>query len=135
MIEHQIPSQITVDHFLVWAERNDWETFDTQVDQICNTSHWLEWTQQGLLDSRIDIRDLAVSILEKTSVALTEDQRGSLVLIMENDQNQHLRRKAAIALFVKGINSEEVTEVLKDAYANDSELRDQAGRLLGLGNG
>ncbi len=120
----------TVNHFLSLAGEENWSAFDEKVIEVSNRPEMIGWLPSGFKDERINVRDLAISISEKTSQKLDEKINQKLVELLISDPNTHLRRKAAIALFVKGNRSPQIKLALEDAMTNDDELRDQVSALL-----
>lgn len=120
----------TVNHFLSLAGEENWVAFDAEVIDVSNLPEMIGWLPSGFKDERIDVRDLAISISEKTTQKLDEKTNRKLEELLISDPNIHLRRKAAIALFVKGNRSPQIKLTLENAMANDDELRDQVSRLL-----
>lgn len=123
-------SSVNTQWFLERAAENNWTAFDNQVTVISNNQDWITWTSVGMTSNLLDERDLAISLLEKTKLPFDEDKKLGLRRILLADENQHLRRKSAIALFVHGIKGEEVLNLLQDAQQNDDELKEQVAMLL-----
>jgi len=128
-----IESPVNTRWFLKKAEEKDWTAFDNQVSQICNSQDWINWTNVGITSEMLDERDLAISLLEKTKLPFDEGKEIGLRRVLREDENKHLRRKSAIALFVHGIKDGEVLDLLYDAQNNDDELKEQVAMLLGIG--
>jgi len=107
------------------AVKNLWSECDAMVLKVCDDPAYIYWaTIDGFVDERLDARDLAISIFEQTKQAeLGEKQREGLKQILAGDENLHLRRKAAFALFKYGDHSREVIERIKDAVANASNTK------------
>lgn len=122
----------SVQFFLDLAQANNWADYDAKVLDICNDSAHIDWaTETGLTDSRINARDLAISIFEQTSQPkLTETQAKNIANVLKDDENLHLRRKAAFVLFKHGDRTPAVIDRIKDAAENDPELKDAAKNLL-----
>jgi hypothetical protein len=118
--------------FLAWARKDEWAEFDARVLEVCNHPDLIRWTTSGLVDEDLNLRDLALSVLEHTVVEHTEEQTALVTKLLTEDENMHLRRKAAITLFRHNIQTAEVMNRLNEAYQNDPELREQVGNLLGI---
>jgi len=73
---------------------------------------------------------LATSILEKTKIEFNDEAKRMLEKAMKEDENLHLRRKAAIALFRHGDRDGSVVSSLNEAKVNDPELGNEVTRLL-----
>jgi len=123
-------SSVDTNWFLKKAAENDWTAFDNRVTEVSNIQAWVDWTNIGITSKMLDERDLAISLLEKTKLPFNESNELGLRGVLQTDENQHLRRKSAIALFIHGINDEEVLNLLQDAHQNDDELREQVAMLL-----
>lgn len=121
----------TLSAFLDHAVKSEWAICDTLVLDVCDDPEHLEWTLSGLDHPEIDGRDLAISILEQThQEKLTKPQMVGLQKILSGDENKHLRRKAAFALFKYGDRSNEVIERIKEAVEKDEELKEIALNYL-----
>ena len=122
----------TLLRFLELAAKNHWPECDAIVSEVSDDPVHLAWaTSKGLADERLDARDLAISIFEQTKQPkLNEFQIDGLKKILVSDENLHLRRKAAFALFKYGDRSQGVIERIKDAVSNDKELKDIANNFL-----
>jgi hypothetical protein len=118
--------------FLDLSKQGKWNEFDHLVLENSENIAYLEWTIEGIADQNVDVRDLAISLLEQTTSPLFEKRVELLNTIRDSDSNVHLRRKAAIALFKHGERNQETILLLHDAYTNDSELKDQVAGLLGF---
>lgn len=129
----QLNPKVDVSGFLDLANQGNWAEFDRLVILFSEDHDYLEWTQFGLKHQEVDARDLAISLLEHTSSPIFNDRTQVLNEIMNSDENLHLRRKAAIALFKHGGKDSKILTVLQDAYENDPELKDQAKGLLSVG--
>lgn len=123
-------SPVDTSWFLQKSAENDWTAFDSRVTDVSNTPEWINWTDVGIKSETLDERDLAISLLEKTRFPFSQNNELGLRRVMQTDENQHLRRKSAIALFVHGIKDGEVLSMLQDAQQNDDELREQVALLL-----
>ena len=123
---------LTLSKFLDLAVKNLWSECDAMVLKVCDDPAYIYWaTIDGFVDERLDARDLAISIFEQTKQAeWGEKQREGLKQILAGDENLHLRRKAAFALFKYGDHSREVIERIKDAVANDEGLKGTADKFL-----
>ena len=101
--------------------------------KISDNFDYLTWTEEGIIDDNSNFRDLALTILENTRLQLSEKGIKVLETSRDNkDEDPHLRRKAALALFKHGDRSVGTIDRLLDAYQNDQELRNRASVLLGL---
>ena len=81
------------------GDANEWILFDTKMLGVCDNLAYVDWaTTSGLADTRLNARDLAVSIFENTTIQpiLTEKQEKDLYHILDEDENLHLRRKARL---------------------------------------
>ncbi|MFA6602224.1 MAG: hypothetical protein WCT01_00320 [Candidatus Shapirobacteria bacterium] len=125
-----IDSPIDTQWFIQKATENDWTAIDDRVTEISNNPAWINWTSEGLISEVLYERDIAISLLEKTKLPFDESKEFGLRRVLQTDENQHLRRKSAIAFFVHGIKDEEILSLLHDAQHNDDELREQVVMLL-----
>jgi hypothetical protein len=119
-----IESSVDTQWFIKKAAENDWVAFDNRVTEVSSIQAWVDWTQVGITSKILDERDLAISLLEKTKLPFNETKEAGLRKVLQNDENIHLRRKSAIALFVHGIKDDEILDLLQDARQNDDELKE-----------
>lgn len=121
----------SIERFVKLGAENKWNEFDKLIFEIKDQKEWLDWVEKGnwKTDPRTDVKDLAISILEKTE-DISEINKKDLENI-ENDgtENLHLRRKSAIALFRHGDRRLFVIDRLKDALS-DEWLKDEASEYL-----
>lgn len=118
--------------FAQLAREGNWSEFDRRVLDVSNDTSYTNWALSGLGETDESLRDLATSILEHTGQEISGSQLQALATVRDADQSLHLRRKAAIALYVKGDTSHETISSLHDAFLHDSELREQVGKLLNI---
>jgi len=124
-----IKRRVDTNWFIETAARNDWPAFDSRILEVCNLKAWVKWTEVGVVSKILDERDLAVSILEKTRMNLDGNKTKKLIRLMAEDENLHLRRKAAIALWRHGNRCGNVVSRLNEALSDD-ELREEVRGLL-----
>ncbi len=125
--------QASINDIVELGDAEDWISFDIRVLNICDQPSYVDWaTKEGLADSRLNARDLAISIFENTTIQpiLTEVQEKGLHQIFTKDNNLHLRRKSAFALFKYGNRTATVIDQIKEAAEKDDELRYTAKKLL-----
>lgn len=123
---------LSIDYFDFLAEEGNWQEFDLRAIEISNDFSFLRWTEQGLKDQNPNRRDLAVSILINTVSVQYYERFEDLVKMRDEDENIHLRRRAAIALRAHGDFSVGTMDTLLDAYFNDPELKDDVAVLIGM---
>jgi hypothetical protein len=105
------------------AREEDWEFIDYMIPQISGEMEYVRWaSSDGIRDSNAHIRDLAVSIIEKSNIPedeFTATMKGKLYALMRSDDNRYVRFRAAFALVNHGvIEDNEVTEKLNEALMN-----------------
>ncbi len=125
--------QASINDIVELGDANDWISFDIRILDVCDQPDYLDWaTKEGLADPRLNARDLAISIFENTNIQpiLTENQEKCLHHVLTEDENLHLRRKSAFALFKYGNRTATVIDQIKEAAEKDDELRYTAQKLL-----
>ena len=83
------------------AEREDWHYVDKAIPQIINDERYQKWAcDQGIKDEDKNIRDLAVSIIEKAEMPeqVFSQIRAELNRLMSEDEHIYVRFRAAFAL-------------------------------------
>jgi hypothetical protein len=111
-----------LDSLIGAARREQWETVDEAIPGLCNNGHVVDWaSQEGLKDGDGNIRDLAVSLLEKTRV-LTGEMKERLFKRMKEDDNPYVRYRSAFAIAAHdtGYHRQEVIETLKQAQQDEN---------------
>jgi len=113
------------------AKEKNWDFVDSKIPKISNSPKFVEWAEnKGLNHKNENIRDLAVSLLEKTST-LDEKTQEKLYALMSKDSNPYVRFRSAFALtrheYTK--HSQEIIDVLKQA-TQDPDIREIAEGYL-----
>lgn len=100
------------------ATREDWELVDGYIPEVCEDDNCLNWALgTGINHQNEHIRDLAVSILEKTK-KLPSFSKPRLYLAMRKDSNPYVQYHAAFALaahYPLDKLDEDVRRTLKEA--------------------
>ncbi len=114
---------IEIEELVDAAKREDWDTIDDVIPKVCNTQSYIQWAYEtGVEDKDGNVRDLAVSILEKAQIpsAHFRDIGKTLYGLMNSDDNPYVRFRAAFALAAHdmGDHGERVIEVLREAKKN-----------------
>ncbi len=87
-----------LDSMIRAAKKEDWRVVDKLIPTVCNDPAYVEWAfVKGIADSDGNIRDLAVSILEKTK-KLTLAMKKRLYELMKTDTNTFVKYRSAFAL-------------------------------------
>jgi HEAT repeat protein len=106
------------------ARREDWDYVDKRIPQVCNDRSYIEWARRnGINDPDGNVRDLAVSILEKADIP-ADEFRGmaeELHKLMVSDNNPYVRFRSAFALanHDPGNYRKEVVGVLEEAEKDE----------------
>jgi|SRR5579872_1278900 len=112
-------SKYSVDALKQAAEQGDWVLIDSVIPQIVSNQEFLNWSlREGLQDINSDIRDLAVSILEKSNIQLDGQTVERLKKIMFEDENIHVRNRASFTLFSHNVRTEQVIKALHLALSD-----------------
>lgn len=133
-MNEQLQLQSSIEEFFQLAVTGKWEEFDQRVLRVCDNEIYINWAKtEGFRDEREEVRDLAISIFQRTgSCKLDAQIKSGLDKILMNDPSFHLRRKAALALFRLGSREENVIDCLREAELNDEDplVRKEAGQYL-----
>ena len=102
------------------AKEENWDYVDSVIPEICNRKESLEWAYNtGIRDEDDNVRDLAVSILEKASIDSSgfDRMRDKIAELMESDPNPYVRYRSAFTLAAHGPGKyrDNVLKVLKEA--------------------
>ena len=110
----------------------DWEKIDAEIPKVCNQPDYLSWAYEtGIKDDNGDVRDLAVSLLEKShlSPAKFKPMKAEILRRMKTDPNPFVRYRSAFALVAHKVSSPEIIGVLKEAQ-KDPNTADIAKEYL-----
>ncbi len=116
------------------AKQEDWEAVDREIPILCKDPSVVEWAyNEGINDSDGNVRDLAVSILEKARISRKEfgGMREKVYGLMTSDGNKYVRFRAAFTLAAHGVGSHEaeVKQVLHEAESDDATSEIARGYL------
>ena len=112
------------------AKEEKFEFIGKEIPQICNVPAYLTWAfDKGVRDSDDNVRNLAVSILEKTR-HLNRLTIGHLQGLMSNDKYNPVRYRSAFALAAHDQMDSGIRIVLGEAK-KDSQVGEIAKKYLG----
>jgi len=124
------PQQIlTLGELRAAAVKEDWDAVDLALPGMCDLPDTLEWAVSGLDHENPNLRDLAASVFEKSSLPPASDVTERLLQHMERDDNPYARFRSAFALFRHGNRSPEVLAKLRQAL-EDEDVADIAQSYL-----
>lgn len=113
-----------------YAKNEDWESMDKGIPSLCNDNEVISWSLElGITDENGNIRDLAVSLLEKSDYTLTEEDKTKLMELMGNDKNIYVQFRAAFTLFNREYRSSEVLSKMQQAL-EDTDVQEIAKSYL-----
>lgn len=111
------------------ARREDWDAVDTSLSAGEIEEYEIWAVANGMEDEDPNVRDLAVSILERSSQPLKPKVCDKLVSLMGNDSNPYVQFRSAFALFSHGVRSKGVMSTLHAALADDDTAEIAQGYL------
>ena len=114
------------------AKNEDWDSIDTEIPKVCDNPEYLSWAYEtGIKDTDENVRDLAMSILEKShlSAAKFSPMKAEILKLMKSDSNPYVRFRSAFTLTAHEASSPEVIDVLKEAQ-KDPDTADIAKEYL-----
>ncbi len=122
-----------IDELVKLAKEDDWDKIDVEIPTVCNVPEYVQWSyDEGIEDDDGNVRDLGVSIIEKTTILeeLFEDNRDRIYALMQNDENVYVRYRAAFALVAHGPGDyrDDVIKTLKEA---ENTIRFLSNHLAG----
>jgi HEAT repeat protein len=123
-----------LDALMKAAREENWVFVDRSISRLNRDSEYYKWAYpDGIRDPNDNIRDLAVSIIERSDIPEREFalMRKPLHGLMLRDSNRYVRFRAAFALANHGPENyrEEVIEKLNEA-AKDKEVKEIARDYL-----
>ena len=116
------------------AKEKEWEVVDKEIPNVCNDRTTVSWAyDKGIYDEDDNVRDLAVSILEKSRILVTrfDIMRPTIHRLMKIDHNNYVRYRAAFTLAAHGAGEfkKEVEQVLHEAE-EDPDVSEIAKQYL-----
>lgn len=121
--------QVTLSDLQKAAIREDWEFVDSHLATTINNPRVLEWSvNEGIVDKDGNLRDLAISFLERSPVKL-EPETTQKLREMFADENPYVGFRSAFALFTHGDRSSEVIAKIHEAVL-DEDVREVAEGYL-----
>lgn len=117
------------------AKHERWDLVDSSIAVIAHSPEYYKWAySEGLKDPDGNVRDLAISIIERSDIPEHEFDlmRESLCGLMLKDSNRYVRFRAAFALANHGPKryEGEVIRKLEEALG-DKDIRGIAQDYLG----
>ncbi|MGD0728814.1 MAG: hypothetical protein ABR981_01940 [Candidatus Micrarchaeaceae archaeon] len=127
-------SALTIEKLIESAKKEDWIYVDSVMPSIAKDRNFLTWARsKGIRDNNEHVRDLAVSIIEKTEMRPDEftSLRVPIRLMMIKDSNKYVRFRAAFALanHGPGLFYKEVEKTLIEAK-DDKDVSEIATEYL-----
>jgi len=107
-----------IDALIEAAKEGNWKEVDEGILKVRNNKLAVDWAfRKGLNDGNGNVRDLAASILEKTSSSLTGEMKKKLYSHMKTDNNPYVNFRSAFAIAAhdSSFHKEEVKDVLEKA--------------------
>lgn len=114
------------------AEAGQWEYVNDNLPAMTDFPETLAWADKDGLDNPDEnLRDLAASVFEASSHHLSPDIADRLAMLMETDDGEFVRFRAACALCKHGEQSPKVAETLREfADHSDPEVASLAREYL-----
>ncbi len=101
------------------ALAENWDAADALIDEGCRDEAVMTWAGSiGVSSPDYQLRDLAVSLFERSSDPLPPGIEGRLETLMHTDENQYVQFRAAFALFTHGVRTDDVVSMLRDALGD-----------------
>lgn len=112
------------------AKSEDWEAVDGSIASLSNDQNVLDWAlQTGIDDEDGNLRDLGVSILERSSYELEPADEVKLNEMLKEDENPYVQFRAAFTLFNRGDRSTQVLDKMREALG-DEDVKEIAQNYL-----
>lgn len=122
--------KVGLDDLKAAALAEQWEEVDANLVAVAESPEFIGWAKgEGVAAEDDNVRDLAVSILERSSCELTPQDSERLLDLLGNDPNPFVQYRSAFALFNRGDRSEEVVNKIREA-AGDEDVREIAEEYL-----
>jgi HEAT repeat protein len=112
------------------AREENWDFVDQNIANFQDDETIVDWALKSGVKSEDDNeRDLAVSILEKTSHEISGEDQVILLGMIDNDPNPYASYRAAFALFTHGNKSERVIDKIKEGLKDEDVAEISEGYL------
>lgn len=122
-------STITLSDLIEASAREDWDFVDAHISGHANNPDAIAWAiQDGMNDTDGNIRDLAVSLLERSSTELSSETIQKLYSLFD-DENRYVGFRSAFALFTHNERSSLVLTKINEALL-DEDVSDIAEGYL-----
>lgn len=119
-----------LEKLISFAKNEKWEEMDTLIPEICNRQEIIDWSlKEGVKDADWNVRDLAVSLLERSAYNLNVEDITLLNHLMQNDKNIYVQFRAAFTLFNRGEETQGVMNKMKEALKDD-DVKEIAAKYL-----
>lgn len=120
-IPEEINQKFSFSDLLAAAHKEEWEKVDDNISKFCDDPVIIRWALTiGISNGDGNLRDLAVSIIEKSSCKLDEQNILDLLQKLDQDENPYVRFRSAFALFTHGDKSEKVIKKIREAMQNNA---------------
>lgn len=113
------PQKPTLSELQCLAAVEDWLTIDPLLDAVADEGEFLAWAVVGMEDDDPNIRDLAVSLFEASSIDLNQTTIDALTRHMQEDDNEYVQYRSAFALFEHGSRDADVISKIRSARDGD----------------
>lgn len=116
------------------AKKEDWIKVDEEIPKIASAQPSIDWAKEkGIKDPDFRIRDLALSILEKSLLTPEEFEKieDTLYRLIEEEESPNARYRAAFVLASHGSlkDKERLVEILREAL-RDPNVKNLAENYL-----
>lgn len=117
-------SNLSLSQLEAWARGGDWDKIDAVIKSIAEVPQFILGAVGRIDDENYDIRDLAASILEATSLELAEGTKRALYERLDGNyegDGRFASFRAAFALFKHGDRSQVVVDAIRIASVDEDE--------------
>lgn len=117
----KINPDFSFNDLLTAAQQEKWELVDKNISKFCDNLVAVKWALNlGIKNEDGNVRDFAVSILEKSNCKFEKQNIVELLQKLDQDENPYVRFRSAFALFTHGNRSEKVIQKIKEALEDDA---------------
>jgi|SRR3989344_804257 len=97
------------------AVAEEWDAIDHVLQGVADNDEYLGWAETAVENEDPNLRDLAISLFEKSSIDLKPTVAEALTDHMRTDENPYVRFRSAFALFQHGSRDTNVINTIKRA--------------------
>ncbi|MCF7866714.1 hypothetical protein K9L67_04790 [Candidatus Woesearchaeota archaeon] len=126
--------ELIINKLILAAETEDWDYIDKKILEITKKTEYAKWAfKQGIYDKNDNVRDLAVSIIEKSEIPIEkfDEMKNTLIELMKNDKNPYVKFRSAFSFVNHGQGKyDPLIKKTIEIATSDSDVKEIAKEYL-----